>query len=38
VEPGRMGAIIKNTASVVELPAGSIVKTRTQIGQSVQFQ
>jgi uncharacterized membrane protein (UPF0127 family) len=38
VEPGRMGAIIKNTASVVELPAGSIVQTRTQIGQSVQFQ
>lgn len=38
VEPGRMGAVIKNTASVIELPAGSLAQTRTQIGQAVQFQ
>ncbi|MCC2685133.1 MAG: hypothetical protein K0R75_2032 [Paenibacillaceae bacterium] len=35
--PGRIGAAIKNTASVVELPAGCILRTRTAVGQTVQF-
>jgi uncharacterized membrane protein (UPF0127 family) len=35
--PGRIGAVIKNTASVVELPAGSIRTTRMAVGQTVQF-
>lgn len=37
LRPGRIGAVIKNTASVVELPAGCIRKTRTAVGQTVQF-
>lgn len=38
IKPGRLGAVIKNTASVVELPGGSLEQTRTKIGQTVQFQ
>jgi uncharacterized protein len=35
--PGRVGAVFKGAASVVELPAGSISLTRTAVGQTVQF-
>lgn len=37
VEPGRTGGRFRNTASVVELPAGSMEHTQTKIGQTVQF-
>ena len=36
--PGKVGGAIRGTVSVVELPAGSLEHTRTQIGQKVEFQ
>lgn len=38
VAPGKIGKKVLQTASVVELPAGSIHQTDTQVGQAVQFQ
>lgn len=38
IKPGKFGSRIRSTASVVELPAGSIAQTKTTIGQAVQFQ
>ncbi|WP_199617148.1 DUF192 domain-containing protein [Paenibacillus alkalitolerans] len=37
MQPGRIGAIVPNTRSVVELPAGRIRATETRIGQAVTF-
>jgi uncharacterized membrane protein (UPF0127 family) len=38
VRPGKFGRIHTMASSVVELPAGKISETETEIGQEVQFQ
>lgn len=37
MRPGRVGRIIKGAVAVVELPGGRIEKTKTKIGQTVEF-
>jgi uncharacterized membrane protein (UPF0127 family) len=37
LKPGRVGKSNRTTASVVELPAGTIARTKTELGQAVQF-
>lgn len=37
MRPGRVGRIIKGSVAVVELPGGRIEKTKTKIGQTVEF-
>jgi uncharacterized membrane protein (UPF0127 family) len=37
LKPGKLGKSSRNTASIVELPAGTIDQTKTEIGQTVQF-
>lgn len=38
VTPRSIGKKVRETVSVVELPAGTIQQTDTQVGQAVQFQ
>jgi uncharacterized protein len=38
LKPGRIGSSYPGTASVVELPEGTIEQTCTTVGQTVQFE
>ncbi len=35
--PGKLGAVITSAASVLELPAGTLERTQTQVGQQIEF-
>jgi uncharacterized membrane protein (UPF0127 family) len=38
LKPGKLGSFHKNTASVIELPEGTILENRIQIGKAVRFE
>ncbi len=37
IQPGKVGATFPQTVSVIELSAGSIMQTKTEIGQAMEF-
>jgi len=37
LRPGKIGRMLRNTASVIELPSGTISKTQTWVGQGIYF-
>lgn len=37
LRPGRLGAVCKRAAGVLELPAGTVVSSQTQVGDLVVF-
>jgi uncharacterized membrane protein (UPF0127 family) len=36
--PGKRGVIFRHTEAVIELPAGTIERSRIQVGQNLEFQ